>query len=325
VTEPADSRIRRLLREVPERPGPEQVQAGLRTALDDPTLVLGLWDVQRGAYLAPDGAPVEAPDKAGGRVATPVGYEDRPLALLVHDGAVLDRPETLDAVVSAARMGIAKDRLQDELEAKIAELEASRARIVEAGDAERQRLERNLHDGAQQRLVTLSLMLRLAEARLAEDPQHTARLLEDARDELAAALAELRELAHGIHPAVLSDCGLEVALQGVATRTPLPVELAFELERRLPEPVEVAAYYVVCEALTNAVKHAWATGVDVRVAAGNGSATIEVRDDGTGGADVRGAGLRGLADRVEALGGRLHLESPPGAGTALRAEIPLSG
>jgi signal transduction histidine kinase len=324
VTEPADSRIRRLLRDVPERPTPEQVQAGLRTALGDPTLVLGLWDVQRGAYLAPDGTPVAPPEDASGLVATPIGYEDRPLGLLVHDAAVLDRRETLDAVVSAARMGIAKDRLQDELEAKIEELEASRTRIVEAGDAERQRLERNLHDGAQQRLVTLSLMLRLAESRALHDPEQTARLLADARRELAEALAELRELAHGIHPAVLSDRGLEVALEGVAARTPLPVQLAFELERRLPEPVEAAAYYVVCEALTNAVKHARAKGVEVLVSARNGSATVEVRDDGAGGADVRGAGLRGLADRVEALGGRLHLESSPGAGTSLRAEIPLA-
>jgi signal transduction histidine kinase len=315
-----DSRVRRLLQVIPERPTIDQAQAGLREALDDPTLVLGLWDGAR--YVGCDGLPLELPDGDDGRVTTVLGY-DEPLAALVHDAAALDSGEVFEAVVATARMGLAKDRLQDELEAKIAELEASRARIVEAHHDERRRLERNLHDGAQQRLVTLSLTLRLAEARAHEEPAAVPELLASARAELAEALSELRELARGIHPATLTDGGLKPALEGAASRAPLPVRLEVALERRLPEAIEIAAYYVVSEALTNAVKHASANEIEVVVVRSNGTAVIEVRDDGAGGADGAGSGLRGLADRVAALGGALSLDSPPGAGTTLRAQIPL--
>ena len=203
-----------------------------------------------------------------------------------------------------------------------ADLAASRARIVEAGDAERRRLERNLHDGAQQRLVSLALNLRLA-ARACGDDDVAQAAFDRAGEELSQALDELRELARGIHPAVLSDRGLEPALEALAARTPLPVRLAVELQDRLPEPVEAAAYYVVAEALTNAAKHACASEVRVVVARDNGVARIEVADDGVGGAATGdGSGLRGLSDRVEALGGHLALDSPLGEGTTLRAEIP---
>ena len=202
-----------------------------------------------------------------------------------------------------------------------ADLAASRARIVEAGDAERRRLERNLHDGAQQRLVSLSVNLRLA-ARGCSDPESLA-AFERAGEELAQALEELRELARGIHPAILSDRGLEPAIEALAGRSQLPVEIAVGLDCRLPEPVEAAAYYVVAEALTNAAKYANATEVRVEISRDNGSTYIEVTDDGVGGAAARaGSGLRGLADRVEALGGRLALASPVGAGTTVLAEIP---
>jgi signal transduction histidine kinase len=202
------------------------------------------------------------------------------------------------------------------------ELRRSRARIVEAGDVERRRLERNLHDGAQQRLVSLSLGLRLAQARLKSDPQDAERLLEGAAEELSHALAELRELARGIHPAVLTDRGLVAALETLAARAPLPVDLELP-EDRLPEPVEAAAYYVVSEALANVTKYAAASAVAISVTQLNGSAVVEVADDGVGGADpTRGSGLRGLADRVESLDGRLHVESAPGSGTKIRAEIP---
>jgi signal transduction histidine kinase len=202
------------------------------------------------------------------------------------------------------------------------QLAASRARIVEAGDAERRRLERNLHDGAQQRLVSLSLMLRLAGRRVADDPEASA-FLERAGDELAQALQELRELARGIHPAVLTERGLAPALQALAARAPLPVELALPQDR-LPAPVEAAAYYLVSEALANVAKHARASLVRVEVERSDGRARVEVADDGVGGADASGgSGLRGLADRVEALGGWLTIDSPPGQGTALVAEIPL--
>jgi signal transduction histidine kinase len=203
------------------------------------------------------------------------------------------------------------------------ELEASRARIVAAGDDERRKLERNLHDGAQQRLVSLSLSLRLAQGRLRSDPDGAEELLEGSREELAQALEELRELARGIHPAVLTDRGLEAALEALAARSPLPVEIN-GASCELPAQVEAAAYYVVSEALANVTKYAQASAVEVTVERMNGIALVEVADDGVGGADpLRGSGLRGLADRVAALSGQLDVESPPGAGTRIRAEIPL--
>jgi PAS domain S-box-containing protein len=203
------------------------------------------------------------------------------------------------------------------------ELAASRARIVEAGDAERRRLERNLHDGAQQRLVSLALNLRLAARACDPDDELSRNAFERAGEELAQALEELRELARGIHPAVLSDRGLAPAIEALAARTPVPVQFVIDLEERLPEPVEAAAYYVVAESLTNAAKHSHASAVHVRIARENGFARIEVADDGVGGAATDGgSGLRGLVDRVEALGGRLRLESPLGEGTKVHAEIP---
>jgi PAS domain S-box-containing protein len=200
------------------------------------------------------------------------------------------------------------------------DLAASRSRIVQAGDAERRRLERNLHDGAQQRLVSLALMLRLAARRHPEDKD-----LESAGQELAHALQELRELARGIHPAVLTERGLEPAVRAVADRAPIPVELDVELEARLDGPVEAAAYYVVSEALTNVAKYAQASFVRVRIQRNEvNGVRIEVIDDGVGGADpAAGSGLRGLADRVEALGGSIDIDSPPGIGTTLRADIPV--
>jgi len=203
------------------------------------------------------------------------------------------------------------------------ELRASRTRIVAAEDEARRKLERNLHDGAQQRLVALSVALRLAQGKLPDDPESTGAILGEASEELAHALEELRELARGIHPAVLTDRGLSAALQSLAERAPIPVELT-TLERRLPEPIEAAAYYVVSEAITNVVKHACATSVDVRLAAPDGHLVIEVADDGVGGADPGGgSGLRGLADRVAVLDGRLDVQSPPGGGTRVVAEFPL--
>jgi PAS domain S-box-containing protein len=214
-------------------------------------------------------------------------------------------------------------RLNDELHARLEELAASRARIVTAGDVERRRLERNLHDGAQQRLVALALSLRVALARLDSDPAAARATLEDARDEVALALEELRKLARGLHPAVLTDHGLRAAVEMLAGRAPVPVEIAEVPGDRLPEPVEAAAYYLIAEALTNVAKYARASAVRVRVAADDAGVLVEVSDDGIGGADpAGGSGLRGLADRVEALGGSLDVVSPAGAGTSLRARIP---
>ena len=204
------------------------------------------------------------------------------------------------------------------------ELEASRQRIVAAGDAARRKLERNLHDGAQQRLVSLSLSLRLAQNQVAKSPVRAEELLEASREELMQALEELRELARGIHPAVLTDRGLEAALEALAGRAALPVEIDCIPDVELPPPVEAAAYYVVSEALANITKYAGASAVKVSIGQVDGYALVEVVDDGVGGADpTRGSGLSGLSDRVASLNGKLVIESPPGAGTRIRAEIPL--
>jgi signal transduction histidine kinase len=200
-----------------------------------------------------------------------------------------------------------------------AELRASRARLVEVADAERRRIQRNLHDGAQNRLTAVLLNL----GRLRESPEKSNALLALSIDELAAGLQEIRELASGLHPALLSERGLAAALQALALRTPIPVEVAALPDQRLPERVEAAAYYVVAEALANVQKHAGARKVTVRAATQEGRLVVEVADDGAGGADAEGSGLRGLADRVEALGGSLELESPPEGGTRLSARIPV--
>ena len=214
--------------------------------------------------------------------------------------------------------------LDAELRASLAELRASRARIVEAGDAERRRLERDLHDGAQSRLVALKLLLSSARLRARAAATTSTPMLGEAIDELDTSLSELRELARGIHPAVLTDHGLEPALQALASRAPVPVEVKADPEERLPGDVESAAYFVVSEALANVAKYAQATEAAVAVRRTDGRVTVDVTDDGIGGADVtRGSGLRGLADRVAALDGTLSLESPVGGGTHLHAEIPL--
>jgi signal transduction histidine kinase len=241
--------------------------------------------------------------------------------MLMHDPALPDEPELLAAVTAAVGMALDNARLQAELRARLDELRGSRARILEAGLQERQRLERNLHDGAQQRLIALSVELAVLEA---DSVDSEARVrLDQARSEIAASLEELRDVARGLHPAVVSGHGLAVALESLAARAPLPVRLTVAVEGRMPEAVEIAAYYVVSESLANVAKHANASGATVEVRRAGGKAVIVVTDDGIGGADTElGSGLRGLADRVEALDGRLRMWSPPGGGTRLRAEIP---
>jgi PAS domain S-box-containing protein len=223
----------------------------------------------------------------------------------------------LEAFAELVALAVASAQARDELA-------ASRLRIIEASDAERRRLERNLHDGAQQRLVALSVGLGLARRRIHESPEEADQLLSVAASELAAALTELRELAQGIHPAVLTERGLETALEVLAARTPIPVELDVNVPERLPEQVEAAAYYVASEALANVVKHARAQAAGVRVEHDGAQAVIEVEDDGVGGANPdAGTGLFGLRDRVETLNGRLQIESLPGVGTVVRAELPV--
>jgi signal transduction histidine kinase len=212
--------------------------------------------------------------------------------------------------------------LQAELRARLAELRASRARLVEAGAAERRRIERDLHDGAQQRLISIAMSLGLVEARLPDDPLSVGPIVREARAALGVALAELRELSQGIFPSILSERGLAAALEELARGSALPVALDARLPGHLPAPVEAAAYFVVSEALANAAKHSHASDVRVTASVAGGRLLVEVGDDGIGAAGGPGTGLRGLADRIEALGGSFTITSPPGRGTTLRAEIP---
>ena len=215
-------------------------------------------------------------------------------------------------------------RLDAELQARLDELRDSRARIVEAGYAERRRVERDLHDGAQQRLVALALQLQLVRSKLVAIPARREQLLEEATRELSDATAELRELARGIHPPVLTDRGLVAALEALAKRSPLPVKVEARATERAPDAVEAAAYFVVSEALTNVARHADAAEAVVRVGRRDGLLWVEVEDDGSGGADVAaGSGLRGLADRVGALSGALEVDSAAGRGTTVRAILPV--
>jgi signal transduction histidine kinase len=230
----------------------------------------------------------------------------------------IGRAEEITTALSAEN-----EQLNAELRAKVEELRSSRARIVEAGYAERRRVERNLHDGAQQRLMALTMNLRLARDKLEEDPATTGELLDEAMEELAAATAELRELARGIHPVLLSERGLRAALGGLAERSPVPVELVATPAERLPAPIEMAAYFVVAEALTNVARYAQAEVATVRVERRDGTVEVEIRDDGVGGAEIdAGTGLRGLEDRVGALEGGFRVTSGPGEGTIVEASIP---
>ena len=242
------------------------------------------------------------------------------IAALVHDPALLDEPALVESVRATAGLVLENERLAAEVRAQLAEVRASRTRLVAATDAERRRIERNLHDGAQQRLVTLSLTLGLAAARdRSDEPDVLAR----AQDEVDAAIAELRELARGIHPTLLREEGLESAVKALARRTPLPVTWTGRSAGRLPAAVELAAYFLVSEALTNVVKHASASQVEVQLAREAGTLRVGVTDDGAGGARAApDSGLAGLRDRLEALDAKLVIESEPGAGTSIRAEIP---
>jgi signal transduction histidine kinase len=220
------------------------------------------------------------------------------------------------------RLADSLQRMTVALRRQAADLQDSAKRIVSAQDAERRRLARDLHDGAQQRLVSLSLALQLAR-RAAERGQQTEQALDQASEELAHALSELRELARGIHPAVLTDGGLSAAIESLAERSPVPATVAAAPEARFPGPVEATAYFIVSEALTNVAKHAGASEVTISLRQNDGTLLIEVADDGVGGADpALGSGLQGLADRAAALGGRLRVESPPGNGTRVMADVP---
>jgi signal transduction histidine kinase len=303
---------------------PARLGDALARALGDASLTLLPWSAAAGRYVDDSARPVELPVDQPNRAVTRIERRGEPVAALVHDIALLEDPGLINAVVAAVRLTIDNEQLQAEIETQLAEVAASRSRIVAAGDAERRRIERDLHDGAQQRLVTIALALRLAETRLDGDASPGVRVvLSHAVKDLGEAIDELRDLARGIHPAILSESGLGAALESLVGRSPLPVRLDIVLNDEPPSAIAAAAYFTVSEALTNVVKHANADDVTVRVIAHDGMIRIEVTDDGDGGADAHdGSGLRGVADRVAAVGGTLRLHSPAAGGTRVEVELP---
>ena len=304
-----------LIARVGDAPGEGALRSALADALGDPSLALAYWLPDTERYVDSLGHPVTV--SAPGW--TPVEVQGRRIAAIAHDPALGDEPQLVRAAGAAAALALENQRLEAELRARIEELRASRARLVEAGDAERRRLERDLHDGAQSRLVALALKLKLARMKVEGD---AAVLLDESSAELQASLDELRELARGIHPAILTDRGLEPALHALAGRAPVPVSVTVEADGLAPA-VEIAVYFVVAEGLTNVAKYAAASSATVDVRRRGASVVVEIADDGVGGADAgAGSGLRGLADRVGALDGRISVVSPAGGGTTLRAEIP---
>ena len=290
----------------------------LARALGDPTLDVA-YRLGDGRYVNAAGRPIELPQRAD-RAVTAVTARGEEIAALVHDPALLDEPALVESVRATASLVLENERLAAEVRSQLAEVRASRGRIVAAADAERRRIERNLHDGAQQRLVTLSVALGL-------DASHadraTADVLSRAQDEVEQALGELRELARGIHPTLLRDEGLTAAVEALARRAPLPVTVQSSARDRLPDPVELAAYFVVSEALTNVVKHASATHASVLLEREPATLRVTVTDDGVGGAHITPeSGLAGLRDRLEALDATLLIESDAGRGTTVCALFP---
>jgi signal transduction histidine kinase len=296
----------------------------LAKAVGDPSLELAL-ALPSGDYVDTLGRALTLPSASSGRAVTAIESGGKPLAALIHDPAVDEEdPDLIAAAGSAARLALENERLQAEVRASLEEVRASRARIVDAADAERRRLERDIHDGAQQRLVALGLSLRLARDQAANHADVAlVKDLDAAVTQLKQALTELRDLAQGIHPAVLSRAGIGPALRVLAELSPIPVEIKDTPPERYPESVEAAVYFVISEALTNAAKHSGARRVQVSVRQEGDRLRIEVQDDGLGGATPgNGSGLIGMADRVAVLGGKLEVASPSGAGTLVHAEIP---
>jgi signal transduction histidine kinase len=312
-----------LIARLGEAPRAGKLRDALAEALGDPSLELVYWLPDDERFVDAGGRRFELPDEDSGRAVTKVEREGGCIAAIVYDATLRDARGHVRAVGAAAALALQNERLDAELRAKVGELRSSRERMLRIGLEERRRLERDLHDGAQQRLVSTALNLRIARTKLREEPDAAEALLTGASEELDAALGELRELARGIHPAVLSDRGLDTALETLAARAPVPVELARLPGERLPEAVELAAYYVVSEALTNVAKYADASHATVGLERDNGRLVVKVADDGVGGADPeQGTGLRGLEDRLAVIEGRLEVDSERGQGTTITARIP---
>jgi signal transduction histidine kinase len=309
-----------------DRPSPTlQLRDALARALGDPTLQLAFWLPVERRYVDMSGSAIALPGVQDDHAATVVERAGEPIAALIHDPVLEHNSELVRSVCAAAGLALENERLQAELRARLLELQASRARLVEATDVERRRIERDLHDGTQQRLVQIAMSLGLLESKLPDDDAVARPLVRETRQALALATAELRELTHGINPPLLAEQGLAAALEDLCRRQPLVTRLQSDVARRLSERVESAAYFTISEGLTNAAKHSYASELRVTACERDGTLTLSVTDNGIGGAAARPrAGLRGLTDRVETLGGRLTVSSPPGRGTELHAEIPCS-
>ncbi len=296
----------------------------LRTALADPSLDIVYRRSATGTWIDDLGLDVARSVQDTGRALTPLERDGDWVAALIRDPASFDEPEQIEAACAAVAAVIDQERLRAELRAQVRDEQAARARILAASDRQRRRFERNLHDGAQQRLVGLALTLRLAGQRAGGDRPVTD-LLAEAVSQLDEAIGDLHELARGLHPAIVNDAGLAAAVETLAERPGIPVELSIDLPGRLPELVEVGAYYMVAESLANANKHSGADSITVTADVADDALHVSVTDDGRGGAEFVGSGLVGLADRLGALGGHLVVDTEPGLGTTVTCHIPLHG
>ncbi len=294
----------------------------LAESLGDRSVAIAYWLPDREAFVDEAGHPVALPEPGSGRAWTAVEQDGRRVAAIVHDAALDTSPELVEAAAAAASLAIDNERLKADLRARVEDLRVSRLRIVEAADEARRRIERDLHDGAQQQLLALALELRVLRSSIS-DPE-AGPLVDGLAVRLEAALRELRELARGIHPAILTRSGLDPAITALAARSPVPVDVQSEIDGRMAPAVEAAAYFVVAEALTNIARYADAAQARVELRGdGNGGIVVIVADDGVGGADPNaGSGLRGLQDRLAVIDGVLAIDSPPGGGTRLEATIP---
>ncbi|MEU9884202.1 histidine kinase [Sphaerisporangium sp. NPDC051011] len=313
-------RVAELVVRLSRRERPDTLRDELAATLRDPGLTVGYWTAEQDRYVDTDGRPVDL-DPGPGRVVTRVDQAEAPLAVLVHDAALLEQPLLVEAACAAAALALENERLTADLRARLWQLAASRRRMLQWGEAERRKIERDLHDGVQQRLLSVAMTLGLAEA--GTEPGRAVHLIGEAKTAVLTALDDLRAVSHGIHPPVLTERGLSGAVTELAAVAPFAVTCDLVLDEPLPQSVESAAYYIVNEALANVTRHAAASKAWVRLAHDGGSLLVDVGDDGVGGADpARGSGLAGLADRAEANGGKLTIDSPPGQGTVLKVILP---
>jgi signal transduction histidine kinase len=320
----AQGAVAGLVIELGGRGAAADLRGALSRALGDPSLALAYWYPDQSRYVDSDGRPVELPPAGAARSSTLIERDGQPVAAVIHDPALQYNSALVDSVCAAAGMSLDNERLAAELRAKLAELQASRARLVQTADTERRRIERNLHDGAQQQLVALKISLGLARQLVTGLPE-AAELLTQTEQQAAQALEELRELARGIYPPLLADLGLRAALEAQARKAALPVTIEAADLGRYPQQIEAAVYFCVLEALQNTAKYAQASAAQVTLSGDGQYLVFTVTDDGKGfdpATTPKGTGLQGMADRLGALGGTIDITSTPGRGTQLTGRVP---